>query len=74
MTITRVGSIEEKVNQQANEISRNERNIAVLLEKVSTIEQLVREIRQEMTKLVLGRAERERDSPGEKRGHGSGLP
>ena len=52
MTVSRVGSIEQKVNQQANEISRNERNIAVLLEKVSTIEQLVREIRQEMSRIA----------------------
>ncbi len=52
MTISRVGSIEQKVNGQEKEISRNEKNIAVLLEKVIAIEQLVREIRQEMRKLL----------------------
>lgn len=63
MTISRVGSVEKKVNGQENEISRNEKNIAVLLEKVTTIEQLVREVRQEMTKLALGRADSQRGSP-----------
>ena len=57
ITINRVGSIEQKVNHRAEEISRNERNIAVLLEKVTTVERLVREIRQEMTKLAVGRAQ-----------------
>jgi len=55
MTISRVGSIEQKVNHRAKEISCNERNIAVLLEKVTTVERLVREIREEMRKLALGR-------------------
>jgi len=63
MTIGRVGSIEEKVNQRAEQVNRNERNIAVLLEKVTTIEQLVREIRQEMTKLAAGRADPRQGSP-----------
>ncbi len=52
MTISRVGSIEEKVNGQEKEISRNEKGIAVLLEKVTTIEQLVREIRQEISRMA----------------------
>jgi len=63
LTISRVGSIEEKVNQRAEEISRNERNIAVLLEKVTTVERLVREIRQEIAKQVGGRADVRRGLP-----------
>jgi septal ring factor EnvC (AmiA/AmiB activator) len=55
MTISRVSSIEKKINHRAEEISRNEKNIAVLLEKVTTVERLIREIRQEMTKLTLDR-------------------
>lgn len=57
MTITRVSSIEQKVNHRAEEISRNEKNIAVLLEKVTTVERLVREIREEMTKVAVGRGQ-----------------
>ena len=63
MTICRVGSIEQKVNEREKEISRNERNIAVLLEKVTTVEQLVREIRQEMGRLAVVRGENRRGSP-----------
>jgi biopolymer transport protein ExbB/TolQ len=63
MTIGRVGSLEEKVNEGEKETSRNEKNTAVLLEKVTTIEQLVREMRQEMTKIALGRADGRHGSP-----------
>lgn len=63
MTIARVGSIEEKVNRREKEISRHEKNIAVLLEKVTTVEQLVREIRQEITKQALGRGSGHVGSP-----------
>jgi biopolymer transport protein ExbB/TolQ len=63
MTISRVGSLEEKVNEGEKEISRNEKNTAVLLEKVTTIEQLVREMRQEMTKIALSRADSQHGSP-----------
>lgn len=52
LTICRVASIEDKVNRREKEIARNERNIAVLLEKVTTIEHLVREVRQEMARLT----------------------
>ncbi|NQT81526.1 hypothetical protein HQ563_00765 [bacterium] len=63
MTISRVGSIEQKVNHRAEEISRNERNIAVLLEKVTTVERLVREIRQEIGRLAIGGARAAGQSP-----------
>ncbi len=65
LTISRVSSIEQKVSRRAEEISRNEKNIAVLLEKVTTVEQLVREIRQEMTKVALGRAQGLSGFPGQ---------
>jgi len=52
LTISRVGSIEEKVDRREKEISQNEKNIAVLLEKVTTVERLVREMRQEMARLT----------------------
>jgi hypothetical protein len=55
LTIFRVGSIEEKVNRREKEISQNEKNIAVLLEKVTTVERLVREMRQEMMRLTRDR-------------------
>lgn len=57
LTICRVASIEEKVNSREKEIARNEKNIAVLLEKVTTIEQLVREMRQEISTLTRARAD-----------------
>ena len=63
MTIGRVGSLEEKVNESEKETSRNEKNVAVLLEKVTTIEQLVREMRQEMTKIALSRADSQHGRP-----------
>jgi hypothetical protein len=58
MTISRVGSVEQELNRRQQEISRNERNIAVLLEKVTTIEQLLKEIRQGITTLAI----REKDA------------
>ena len=63
MTICRVGSIEQKVNEREKAISRNQTNIAVLLEKVTTIERLVREIRQELTNLTLGTVDPGHSSP-----------
>ena len=50
LTISRVSCIEERVVAREREIARNERNIAVLLEKVTTIEELVREMRQDLRK------------------------
>jgi hypothetical protein len=55
LTISRVSSIEDKVSQREREISQNEKNIAVLLEKVTTVEHLVREMRQEMSRLTRAR-------------------
>jgi len=52
LTISRVGSIEEKVDRREKEISQNEKNIAVLLEKVTTVERLVREMRQDISRLA----------------------
>ncbi len=63
MTISRVGSLEEKVNEGEKEISRNEKNTAVLLEKVTTIEQLVREMRQELSRLARTPDPARRSSP-----------
>ena len=68
MTISRVGSIEQKVNHRAEEISCNEKNIAVLLEKVSAVERLVREIREEMRRLTLCRAQAAPGSPWQNEG------
>jgi len=63
MTISRVGSIEGEVNCRQQEIARNEKNIAVLLEKVTTIEELVREMRQDLSRLSRTRDAAWHDAP-----------
>lgn len=49
-----MGSIEGEVKCRQEEIARNEKNIAVLLEKVTTIEDLVREMRQDLARVSRG--------------------
>ncbi len=51
ITICRVGAMERIVNERAEQVRCNERNIAVLLEKATTIEQVVRGIREDLADL-----------------------
>ena len=44
ITIAKVDAVEERFCREAKEISENEKNIAVLVEKICNVERMVRDI------------------------------